>query len=107
MILRTTLFGNVYNFKDVKEVLAKANEEKSGDRLAGIIANSTEERVAAKLVLAELTIGDLRNNPVVDYDKDEITRVIQDGVNEEIYKRIKEMTIGEFRNFYYHLMEKK
>lgn len=99
MILRTTLFGTVYNFKDVKEVLAKANEEKSGDRLAGIIANSTEERVAAKVVLAELTIGDLRNNPVVDYDKDEITRVIQDGVNEEIYNRIKEMTIGEFREF--------
>ncbi|BBK78711.1 ethanolamine ammonia-lyase subunit EutB [Clostridium butyricum] len=99
MILRTTLFGNVYNFKDVKEVLAKANEEKSGDRLAGIIANSIEERVAAKVVLAELTIGDLRNNPVVDYDKDEITRVIQDGVNEEIYNRIKEMTIGEFREF--------
>ena len=61
MILRTTLFGNVYNFSDVKEVLAKANEEKSGDRLAGIIASSTEERVAAKVVLSELTIGDLRN----------------------------------------------
>lgn len=77
MILKTTLSGNVYNFSDVKEVLAKANEEKSGDRLAGIIANSTAERVAAKVVLSELTIGDLRNNPVVDYDKDEVTRVIQ------------------------------
>lgn len=99
MILRTTLFGNVYNFKDVKEVLAKANEEKSGDRLAGVIAGSTEERVAAKVVLSELTIGDLRNNPVVDYDMDEITRVIQDGVNEEVYTRIKGMTIGDFREF--------
>lgn len=99
MILRTTLFGNVYNFKDVKEVLAKANEEKSGDRLAGIIANSTAERVAAKVVLSELTIGDLRNNPVVDYDKDEVTRVIQDGVDEEVYNRIKGMTIGDFREF--------
>lgn len=99
MILRTTLFGNVYNFKDVKEVLAKANEEKSGDRLAGVIAGSTEERVAAKVVLSELTIGDLRNNPVVDYDKDEITRVIQDGVNEEVFNRIKGMTIGDFREF--------
>ncbi|OOM16132.1 ethanolamine ammonia-lyase subunit EutB [Clostridium saccharobutylicum] len=99
MILRTTLFGNVYNFSDVKEVLAKANEEKSGDRLAGIIANSTAERVAAKVVLSELTIGDLRNNPVVDYDKDEVTRVIQDGVNKEIYNKIKSMTIGEFREF--------
>lgn len=99
MILKTTLFGNVYNFSDVKEVLAKANEEKSGDRLAGIIATSTEERVAAKVVLSELTIGDLRNNPVVDYDIDEVTRVIQDGVNEEIYNKIKSMTMGEFREF--------
>lgn len=99
MILKTTLFGNVYNFSDVKEVLAKANEEKSGDRLAGIIASSTEERIAAKIVLSELTIGDLRNNPVVDYDIDEVTRVIQDGVNEEIYSKIKSMTIGEFREF--------
>lgn len=99
MILKTALFGNIYNFKDVKEVLAKANEEKSGDRLAGIIANSTEERVAAKIVLSELTIGDLRNNPVVDYDKDEITRVIQDTVDEGSYNKIKGMTIGEFREF--------
>jgi len=99
MILRTTLFGNIYNFSDVKEVLAKANEEKSGDRLAGIIANSTEERVAAKVVLSELTIGDLRNNPVVDYEEDEVTRVIQDGLNEEIYNTIKSMTMGEFREF--------
>ena len=99
MILRTTLFGNIYNFSDVKEVLAKANEEKSGDRLAGIIANSTEERVAAKVVLSELTIGDLRNNPVVDYEEDEVTRVIQDGLNEEVYNTIKSMTMGEFREF--------
>ncbi|MBD7911262.1 MULTISPECIES: ethanolamine ammonia-lyase subunit EutB [Clostridium] len=99
MILRTTLFGNVYNFSSVKEVLAKANEEKSGDRLAGIGAASTKERVAAKIVLSELTIEDLRNNPVVDYDKDEVTRVIQDGLNEEVYIRIKSMTIGELREF--------
>lgn len=99
MILTTTLFGNVYKFSDVKEVLAKANEEKSGDRLAGIIASSAEERVAAKIVLSELTIGDLRNNPVVDYDADEVTRVIQDGVNKEIYNKIKCMTMGEFREF--------
>jgi ethanolamine ammonia-lyase large subunit len=99
MILRTTLYGNRYNFADVKEVLAKANEEKSGDRLAGVIAKSTEERVAAKVVLSELTIGDLRNNPVIDYDRDEVTRVIQDGVNEEIYNKIKSMTMGDFREF--------
>ena len=103
MNLKTLLFGNIYNFKDIKEVLAKSNEEKSGDRLAGIIAESTKERVAAKIILSELTIENLRNNPVVDYDKDEVTRVIQDGVNEEVYKKIKGMTIGDFREF---LLEK-
>ncbi|MBC2478054.1 ethanolamine ammonia-lyase subunit EutB [Clostridium beijerinckii] len=72
---------------------------RTGDRLAGIIAESTAERVAAKVVLSELTIGDLRNNPVVDYDIDEVTRVIQDGVNEEIYNGIRGMTIGDFREF--------
>lgn len=36
MKLKTTLFGNVYQFKDVKEVLAKANELRSGDVLAAL-----------------------------------------------------------------------
>ena len=52
MILKTKLFGKTYEFKDVKEVLAKANEEKSGDKLAGIAAETAEERVAAKVVLS-------------------------------------------------------
>ena len=65
--LKTKLFGQVYDFRSVKEVLAKANEEKSGDRLAGIAAKDAQERVAAKIVLSELTLGDLRENPVVPY----------------------------------------
>ena len=52
MKLKTTLFGNVYQFKDVKEVLAKANELRSGDVLAGVAATSSQERVAAKQVLS-------------------------------------------------------
>ena len=47
MRLSTSLFGHAYQFRDVKDVLAKANEEKSGDTLAGIAARSIEERVAA------------------------------------------------------------
>lgn len=97
MILKTELFGNMYSFKDVKEVLAKANEEKSGDILAGIAAENTAERVAAKVVLSELTLEDLKNNPVVPYEEDEITRVIQDSVDIETYNKIKDMTVGEFR----------
>lgn len=99
MRLKTKLFGQVYQFTSVKEVLAKANEEKSGDRLAGIAANSAAERVAAKEVLANLTIADLRNNPVVAYEEDEVTRIIQDAVNEKIYEDIKNWTISELREW--------
>lgn len=49
MILKTALFGHTYEFKSVREVMAKANEEKSGDKLAGIAAETAEERVAPKL----------------------------------------------------------
>ncbi|MDT8718725.1 ethanolamine ammonia-lyase subunit EutB [Clostridium sp. 19966] len=99
MNLKTTLFNRVYGFKDIKDLLAKANEEKSGDALAQIAAESTAERVAAKMVLADVTLEQLMNNPVVDYDKDEVTRVIQDGINKEQYNKIKALTLGGFRDF--------
>jgi len=95
--LKTRLFGRTYQFKDIKEVLAKANEEKSGDRLAGIIAESMEERIAAKHVLANLTVADLRNNPVIPYEQDEVTRVIQDDVNEKIYTEVPGWTFAGLR----------
>lgn len=99
MNLKTTLFNTVYEFKDIKDLLAKANEEKSGDLLAGVAAGSTAERVAAKIVLADTTLEELRNNPVVPYEEDEVTKVIQDSVNEEQYKKIRSLTVGEFRDF--------
>ncbi|GAA0776301.1 ethanolamine ammonia-lyase subunit EutB [Clostridium subterminale] len=99
MILKTKLFGKVYQFKSVMEVMAKANEEKSGDNLAGIAAQSAEERVAAKVVLSNLTLSDLRNNPAVPYEIDEVTRIIQDDVNEKIYAEVKNWTVAEFREW--------
>ncbi|MCG8499751.1 MAG: ethanolamine ammonia-lyase subunit EutB [Firmicutes bacterium] len=99
MRLKTKLFGIVYEFKDVKEVLAKANEEKSGDKLAGIAAGSVTEMVAAKEVLSRMTLQDLRNNPVVPYEEDEVTRIIQDGINEKIYGEIKNWTVSELREW--------
>ena len=99
MILKTKLFGHTYEFDSVREVMAKANEEKSGDKLAGIAAESAEERVAAKWVLANLTLNDLRNNPAVPYEEDEVTRIIQDDVNEEIFKEHKNKTVAEFREW--------
>lgn len=99
MILKTKLFKEVYQFKSIKDVMAKANEEKSGDKLAGLIAQSAEERVAAKVVLSNLLLSDLRNNPAVPYEVDEVTRIIQDAVNEKIYNEIKNWTVSELREW--------
>ncbi len=99
MRLKTKLFGHVYEFKDIKEVLGKANEEKSGDKLAGICATSMAERVAAREVLGDIILSDLRNNPVIPYEEDEVTRVIQDSVNEKIYNGIKNWSVSELREW--------
>ena len=99
MVLKTTLLGKTYTFRDVKEVLAKANEEKSGDALAGLAAADARERVAAKVVLADLTLGDLRESPAVPYEKDEVTRIIQDDVNEKIYNEIRGWNVAQFREW--------
>ena len=99
MTLKTMLFGKVYGFSSVKEVLAKANEEKSGDQLAGIAAADAQERVAAKIVLAGLTLKDLRENPAVPYEDDEVTRIIQDDLNESIYRTIQGWTVSDLREW--------
>lgn len=99
MILKTKLFGRVYQFSTLMEVMAKANEEKSGDTLAGLGATSSEERVAAKVVLSQIKLSDLRNNPAVPYEVDEVTRIIQDGVNERIYSDIQNWTVEELREW--------
>ncbi|SDI31248.1 Ethanolamine ammonia-lyase heavy chain [Pseudomonas delhiensis] len=99
MKLKTQLFGKTYQFKDVKEVLAKANEPRSGDVLAGVAATTAQERVAAKQVLSELTVADVRMNPVIPYEEDSVTRLIQDGINESAYARIAQWRIGELREY--------
>ena len=99
MKLKTTLLGKTYQFGSVKDVLAKANEEKTGDQLAGLAAASAQERVAAKIVLSEMTLQDLRENPAVPYEEDEVTRIIQDDLNTPAYEKVKGMTVGQFREW--------
>ena len=99
MKLSAHLFGQTYQFKDVKDVLAKASDGRSGDVLAGVYASSAQERVAAKYVLSEFTLADLRNNPVVPYEEDCVTRVIQDDVNETAYERIRNWSVSELREY--------
>jgi ethanolamine ammonia-lyase large subunit len=99
VILKTQLFGKTYTFRDVKDVLAKANEEKSGDALAGIAADSEQERIAAKMVLADTLVSDVRENPVAPYEFDEVTRINQDAIEESVYSQYRGLTIAELREF--------
>lgn len=99
MKLSTRLFATTYRFDSVREVLARANEARSGDDLAGLAARSERERVAAKMVLADLTLNDLRNNPVVPYERDEVTRIIDDGLERAEFARHRNHTVGELREW--------
>lgn len=79
--------------------MAKANEEKSGDKLAGVAAADATERVAAKVVLSHLTLNDIYNNPAVPYDIDAVTRIITDGINKRIFGEIKNWTVSDLREW--------
>lgn len=99
MSYRVLLSGQNFVFDSVKEVLAKANEEKSGDILAGVAAASDIERIAAKEALANMCLKDLRENPAVPYELDDVTRINQDGLNETLYNKIKGWTVAELREW--------
>ena len=97
MKLTTRLFGQNYAFGSIREVMGKANAPKSGDRLAGVAAATPQERVAARVVLSELTVADVCEHPAVPYEEDEVTRIILDGLNRPIYESLKGKNIGELR----------
>src|SRR5688572_2255383 len=97
MRLSATVRGKTFTFRDVKDVMAKANEEKAGDQLAGVAAATALERVAAKLVLSELTVHDLYEHPCVPYAEDSVTRLIWDELARPIFDEVKSWTIGRLR----------
>jgi ethanolamine ammonia-lyase large subunit len=86
-------------FSDLRELFAKANEEKSGDQLAGIAAGSERERVAAKRQLADLTLAQIVNQPLLDPGDDEVSRLILDRFDRKGFRSIQSQTIGEFREY--------
>jgi len=86
-------------FRDLRDLLAKANEEKSGDQLAGLAARSERERVAAKRKLAGLSLGVILREPLIDPSQDEVSRLLLDSYDAEGFQRIQSMTVGEFREF--------
>ncbi|HET7871678.1 MAG TPA: ethanolamine ammonia-lyase subunit EutB [Terriglobales bacterium] len=88
-----------FHFGSLRELLARANEEKSGDQLAGIAARSEQERVAAKCALADVTLDRILTEPVIDPDEDVVSRLIIDSHDQQAFAAIKSMTVGEFREF--------
>ncbi|WP_373228865.1 ethanolamine ammonia-lyase subunit EutB [Cohnella sp.] len=97
MNLKTLARGRTYQFRDLKELMAKANEVKSGDQLAGIAAEDATERVAAKMVLSELTLSELREHPLLPPETDEVSRVIESGIQEDVYAEIRNWTVAGLR----------
>ena len=88
-----------FSFCDLRDLFAKANEEKSGDQLAGLAARSERERVAAKRQLAELPLASIVQQPLIDPDEDDVSLLIADAFDENVFQPIKSLTVGEFREF--------
>jgi ethanolamine ammonia-lyase large subunit len=99
MTYSATIRGVTWRFDTVKDLLAKANPPKSGDDLAGISAREPVERVAARAALAQVTLQTLRHNPVIPYEIDAITRLAEDDLNEAAYRAVKDLSVGQFREW--------
>jgi ethanolamine ammonia-lyase large subunit len=88
-----------FQFRDLADLFAKANEEKSGDQLAGLSAGSEQERVAAKFALADVPLQQIVADPLIPPEQDDVTRLILETHDQESFSSIKSMTVGEFREF--------
>src|SRR5580700_2569061 len=86
-------------FADLKTLLAKATPARSGDELAGIAAESAEERVAAQIALADVPLARFLSEPVIPYEVDEVTRLICDSHDAAAFAPVANLTVGEFREW--------
>ncbi len=91
--------GQRFVFGNLADLLAKANERKSGDELAGIAAATEQERVAAKLALADVTLGEIAAQPVIDPDIDDVSRLIHETHDQERFAPFRSMSVGSFREW--------
>jgi ethanolamine ammonia-lyase large subunit len=88
-----------FHFSDLRELFAKANEEKSGDQLAGLAARSERERVAAKRRLADVTLDEIVRQPLIDPSDDDVSALIYNTVDLQQFQTIASLTVGQFREF--------
>jgi len=94
-----TLGTRRYAFDDLKSLLATASPRRSGDELAGLAAETGEERVAAQFALADLPLAVFLQEPVVPYETDEVTRLIIDTHDKTAFASISHLTVGGFRDW--------
>ncbi len=96
---RTTIANQNYNFKNLRDLMAKATPARSGDYLSGVAAAHNIERVAAQWVLAEVPLKQFLNEVLVPYEDDEVTRLIIDDHDSIAFASISHLTVGDFRNW--------
>src|SRR5262249_28730353 len=96
---RSTLGSQNYTFGDLKTLLPKATPRRSGDALAGVAAETDQERVAAQLALADVPLTQFIAEPVIPYEDDEVTRLIIDGHDAAAFAPVANLSVGEFRDW--------
>ncbi|WP_121631003.1 ethanolamine ammonia-lyase subunit EutB [Tropicibacter alexandrii] len=96
---RTTLGGEQHRFDTLAEVMAKATPARSGDALAGVIAETDVDRVAAQMVLADLPLDLFLTEALVPYETDDVTRLILDSHDAAAFAPVAHMTVGQFRDW--------
>ncbi|MEW6704009.1 MAG: ethanolamine ammonia-lyase subunit EutB [Pseudomonadota bacterium] len=99
MPYQATLAGTAYRFADLRELLARASPARSGDQLAGVAAETAQERVAAREALADLPLKALLQQPVVPYETDEVTRLIIDSHDAAAFAPVAHLTVGGLRDW--------
>jgi ethanolamine ammonia-lyase large subunit len=99
MAYRHTTNGKAYVFGDLKTLLAKASPFRTGDALAGLSADTYEERVSAQMALADVPLKNFLNELIIPYEDDEVSRLIVDSHDEIGFVRIRHFTVGEFRDW--------
>ena len=99
MAWQHTVGGHVHHFKDLKTLLACATPLRSGDMLAGLAAHNAEERMAARLALADLPLAHFLNDALVPYETDEVTRLIIDSHNVAAFAPVSHLSVGDFRDW--------
>ncbi|RZA48962.1 ethanolamine ammonia-lyase subunit EutB [Serratia marcescens] len=88
-----------YRFGDLRQLMAKASPARSGDYLAEVAAHSAEERMAARIALADLPLKTFLQQALVPYEQDEVTRLIIDGHDGAAFEPISHLTVGDFRDW--------